>query len=445
MESNFWENIDYNNSDAENVSYFNCLSEWEKEYIITSVKEDTNNIVNNSQHQLMENGIVWNTSKESLFISNLLEKDKNFFIQSSVSYWNSESLWSFLELKGIEHIWPEEISKIGYLLEDSPSKINWLISELEKYLWDVTAKEFIKYYEFIDQLEPEIWKILQDYKWDIRDLFLDWDFNRILWTNSYFIVRIFKEIGKEVTIKNLQNYINKYMIQFKNQVPVNIWTFWNVSYDNWIPNKTFESLEAFKWIWRSLIIMPHLLSDKLWRNTTFHSYKERIDVNQIIWTIDSSVNFWWGSPVRFDPTRNVFQYAKKMVSWQWDFSTFDSDPIWLTKIQWPDGNFIYIVTTNWNHRVSAAKISELPYIDACVKNHKISELEIDNNEQLLDYQKRIDLWLIVGEIVWDKLIINNTLFDGAELPKNYLQILINNYTKLYPWSFDDIMHLINQL
>ena len=122
--------------------------------------------------------------------------------------------------------------------------------------------------------------------------------------------------------------------------------------------------------------------------------------------------------------RDSYVYAQDMIDKTHGIlESFESDPVSLTKITGPDGNCIYIITVNGNHRSAAAKLIQLPYIDAKVKNiqlmpfqnQKENTLFIEDQAMRRDYADYIRAGIIDGEIRNQHVYLYSYLFPEAIL------------------------------
>ena len=347
------------------------------------------------------------------------------------------SIWFISQYKAFWDFIPEDLSIFFSIVTKKYSEVLDVINKLEVWLWRLTMKDILKYYFVFRWMDDDYFKIFSSYsdKNKLRKLIEDstklhreYDYNDIY--------EGLVELWKKMTVENILLYTTTYNIRFREQKIENFSEKWSLSYDDWVSQVSISSQEEFKKIGESKDFLPHGIFEYM--RDWFHCYKERVDPALIVWTFCTQLPHWWWDSTREwkYSTKQIYWYWLDMLNGNWDYDAFQGDIIKLMKLIWPDGNSIYMVSVNWNHRVSAAKIVWLPFIDSEVSNYTVFEIRLEDKDMIKDFQNRINVWLIDWEINWDTLTVRSTLFDWAELPKKELFRYVDFYESMYPWSFD---------
>lgn len=252
------------------------------------------------------------------------------------------------------------------------------------------------------------------------------------------ILEALDELHIKPTVEDVYYYRSTFCIPFSEQIPININPWISQSYSSWNPDMTREYIQ---WLHvDDYPFLPHDITETMLLTGGYHEYKERIDPRLIIWSarweswIDNSLS------LGIENGRDTYLYARKMIDKDKQIlDSFQEDPVVLSKHQWPDGNAIYIITDNWNHRIAAAKIAWVPYVDVRVRHSKIpKQKEIISQEEQEEILKKISAWLIEGKIEGNTLVIKNLAFTEILLPNDQIRTYISYYEKVHPNGFHNI-------
>ncbi len=368
-------------------------------------------------------------------------KNMEWFDESDLYLWvkyiSIDTIWYFSVIDWIENLTIKEIEKLVSHLEMKLDDFKVVINKLVNVWIDINIGNIIKYFwifRYLNDKEFEVVSsILKEHKYLLYNkVFID----LISQSSFYDIILWLEDLNKDLNIVNILEYKIQYINPTFNEMKYEN-TDTPKNYNFWYPDNSINiwdyTKDSFPFI--GLDICSEFNSSQN------HTFKEQVELTNIIWTVDATMNSWLDRALWWN--RDAKKYADLMLKKSSKMlESFDYDPISLLKLKWPNWAFVYIVGDNWNHRIVAWKMANLPFVDAKVsyinfpKNIKLNDKDID------DFQNRINLWIIDWYIENNILYINNILFDWAYLERDSLFKYISVYEMVYPDSFSKIKKIL---
>ena len=381
-----------------------------------------------------------------LFKQRLLDEFHDDFIQfNHIKEIPPENLWYIHQYFNIHSLTEADLNNLFFIL-------NKPLSIIKKSTENIRILHI-----------PNEWDMFRQYSWELTKIsdkevdFLTNQINQNLiwrqqleellfpWTPRMSLVNILEaldELDIKSTVENIYHYRSTFCIPFSEQIPVNTNSWIYQPYSSWNPDMTQKYIQQLHT--KDYPFLPRDVTDEMFLSGWCHEYKERIDPKVIIGSKMGWLRWesWIDNSLSLGPEngRDTYLYALKMIDKNKQIlDSFQEDPVVLSKHQWPDGNAIYIITDNWNHRIAAAKIAWVPYVDVRVRHSKIrKQKEIISQEEKEEILKKVSAWLIEGKIEGNTLIINKLAFNEVLLSNDKLKTYISYYEKVHPNGFHSI-------
>ncbi len=382
---------------------------------------------------------IWNKSNYKSNWKMYLEylRGIQWIYENSLYTIDIEILWFLSNLKWAYNITEEIWNKIFNFINIDIEILKNTVNKMSDLWIEINIKNFVSFFYKLNYniSDYELFVLKKLLKKD-HNLLNNDTFLKIFFNDFYDIILSLEEIWKEINIINIIDY----KIIFKSR-PFKYKRFENTdnpkTYENWSPD---NNLDIDSYEDNSFPILKSSICWNFWYWKR-HETKEQIDLEKIIWSIDQSMNSWTNRSLAWK--RDSREYAKLLIKKSDKMlNSFDEDPIKLLKIKWIDWNFVYIISGDWNHRVSAWKMAKLPFINAEVSRVDFPKTINISSEEINDYQNRINNWLIEWYIENNTLHLKSILFDWAFLKKQELIEYIDFYKSIYPNSFEEIKSIL---